>query len=62
MECKDSESLAKSVKSDQPGVFVMSTPHGKPGDKAVDDLKPYLSKGDIIIDCANEHYANTERR
>lgn len=62
MHCKDPGSLAKSVKSGQPGVFLMSTPHGKPGDKAVDGLKPHLSEGDIIIDCGNEHYGNTERR
>jgi 6-phosphogluconate dehydrogenase len=23
---------------------------------------PHLEKGDIILDCGNEHYANTERR
>lgn len=62
IECPDSKSLAQHVKSNQPGVFVLSTPHGPPADKAVDGLKPHLSKDDIIIDCGNEHYANTERR
>jgi 6-phosphogluconate dehydrogenase len=43
-------------------VFVFSTPHGGPADKCVDALKPHLKAGDVIIDCGNEHWANTERR
>ncbi|KAI1365909.1 6-phosphogluconate dehydrogenase [Xylaria arbuscula] len=43
-------------------VFVFSTPHGGPADKCVDSLKPHLTAGDVIIDCGNEHWENTERR
>ncbi|KAI1753442.1 6-phosphogluconate dehydrogenase [Xylaria castorea] len=43
-------------------VFVFSTPHGGPADKCVESLKPYLKAGDVIIDCGNEHWENTERR
>ncbi|KAI0397246.1 6-phosphogluconate dehydrogenase [Xylariaceae sp. FL0594] len=43
-------------------VFVFSTPHGGPADKCVEALKPHLNKGDVIIDCGNEHWKNTERR
>jgi len=43
-------------------VFVFSTPHGRPADKCVEALKPHLKKGDVIIDCGNEHWKNTERR
>lgn len=47
---------------DKPRVFVWSLPHGFVGDKVLDGLMPYLTKGDIIIDAANEHWENTERR
>ncbi|KAI1813521.1 6-phosphogluconate dehydrogenase [Poronia punctata] len=43
-------------------VFVFSTPHGGPADKCVEALKPHLTAGDVIIDCGNEHWENTERR
>ena len=41
---------------------MLSTPHGDPADKCVDALKPHLSAGDVIIDCGNEPWTNTERR
>jgi 6-phosphogluconate dehydrogenase len=47
---------------DHPRVFVWSLPHGFVGDKVLEGLMPHLSKGDIIIDAANEHWENTERR
>ncbi|RWA11248.1 hypothetical protein EKO27_g3879 [Xylaria grammica] len=43
-------------------VFVFSTPHGAPADKCVESLVPHLKSGDVIIDCGNEHWENTERR
>ncbi|KAI1312820.1 6-phosphogluconate dehydrogenase [Xylaria venustula] len=43
-------------------VFVFSTPHGAPADKCVESLRPHLRPGDVIIDCGNEHWENTERR
>ena len=43
-------------------MFVFSLPHGGVGDKVLEGLEPKLSKGDIILDCGNEHFANTERR
>ena len=56
----DNESLCQSL--GVPRVFVLSIPHGTVGDGVVEALDPYLSKGDIIIDGANEHYLNTQRR
>ncbi|KAI7497264.1 6-phosphogluconate dehydrogenase C-terminal domain-like protein [Hortaea werneckii] len=56
----DYESLCKNLGS--PKVFVWSLPHGGVGDKVLDGLMPFLEKGDIIIDCGNEHWENTERR
>ena len=57
---KDYESLCKNL--DSPRIFFFSLPHGTVGDKTVENLKPYLQKGDIIVDASNEHYASTERR
>ncbi|KAI0124301.1 6-phosphogluconate dehydrogenase [Xylariales sp. AK1849] len=60
---KSYEDVCKAVEiPGQPKVFVFSTPHGGPADKCVDGIRPYLNKGDIIIDCGNEHWTNTERR
>lgn len=56
----DYESLCHSL--DKPKVFLWSLPHGHVGDTVLDGLMPYLEKGDIIIDCGNEHWRNTERR
>ncbi|GAB7363256.1 hypothetical protein MBLNU230_g3538t1 [Neophaeotheca triangularis] len=45
-----------------PKVFVWSLPHGRVGDSVLEGLMPFLSKGDVLIDAANEHWQNTERR
>lgn len=52
--------LCKSI--GEPKVFLFSLPHGTVGDTVVDGLMPHLRKGDIIVDCGNEHWRNTERR
>lgn len=57
---QDYESLCKNLGDVK--VFVWSLPHGDVGDKVLADLMPHLKKGDIIIDAANEHWENTERR
>lgn len=59
---KDYESLCKSLPSDSPKVFVLSVPHGSVGDKTIDGLEPFLSKGDLIMDASNEKWTHTERR
>ncbi|KPI37561.1 6-phosphogluconate dehydrogenase, decarboxylating [Cyphellophora attinorum] len=60
---KDYEQLCKSISvPSQPRLFVFSIPHGTVGDKTVDSLMPYLQKGDVILDCSNELWQNTERR
>lgn len=56
----DYKSLCKSL--DSPKVFFYSLPHGTVGDTVTEGLLPYLEKGDIIIDCGNEHWENTQRR
>ena len=57
---EDYKSLCSSL--DDPKVFVWCLPHGGVGDTVLAGLLPFLKKGDIIIDCGNEHWRNTERR
>lgn len=60
---KDYEQLCSSIKTgDQPRLFAFSIPHGDVGDNTVESLLPYIEKGDIILDCSNEYWLNTERR
>ncbi|KAF3001023.1 hypothetical protein E8E14_004705 [Neopestalotiopsis sp. 37M] len=60
---KSYEDVCKSIETEgEPKLFVFSTPHGGPADKCVEGLLPYLNKGDLIVDCGNEHWTNTERR
>ncbi|KAK4961774.1 hypothetical protein LTR10_002265 [Elasticomyces elasticus] len=56
----DYKSLCESL--DKPKVLFFSLPHGSVGDSVLGGLMPYLEKGDIIVDCGNEHWENTERR
>jgi 6-phosphogluconate dehydrogenase len=56
----DYKSLCCSLGS--PKVVIFSLPHGTVGDDVVEKLHPYLVKGDIIIDCSNEKWLNTQRR
>jgi 6-phosphogluconate dehydrogenase len=57
---EDYETLCNSLSS--PRIIFFSLPHGTVGDTVVSGLHPYLSKGDIIIDCSNEEWENTQRR
>jgi len=60
---KGYKELSESISSpDSPKLFVFSVPHGSVGDKTVEGLRPYLKEGDIILDCSNEYWKNTERR
>src|SRR5665213_306522 len=45
-----------------PRKLMMLVPAGKPVDSVINDLKPLLQKGDIIIDGGNSHYTDTLRR
>ncbi|KAI2474719.1 6-phosphogluconate dehydrogenase decarboxylating [Pyrenophora tritici-repentis] len=57
---KDYESLCAALST--PRLLVFSLPHGGVGDKVLEGLIPNLSRDDIILDCGNEHFQNTERR
>lgn len=56
----DYDTLCKSLST--PRLLVFSLPHGGVGDKVLEGLEPHLSRDDIILDCGNEHFQNTERR
>jgi 6-phosphogluconate dehydrogenase len=45
-----------------PRVILMMVPAGEAVDAAIDSLKPYLQKGDILIDGGNSFFADTEQR
>jgi 6-phosphogluconate dehydrogenase len=45
-----------------PRVIFLMVPAGEPVDAAIASLKPYLEKGDLIIDGGNSYFADTERR
>lgn len=56
----DYKSLCGSLSS--PKVIFFSLPHGTVGDTVVEGLEQYLDRGDIIVDCSNELFENTQRR
>lgn len=45
-----------------PRVLMLLVPAGPIVDSVIEDLKPLLSKGDIIIDSGNSHFTDTNRR
>ncbi|KAF2743766.1 6-phosphogluconate dehydrogenase-like protein [Sporormia fimetaria CBS 119925] len=57
---KGYKSLCASLS--KPRLFIFSIPAGSVADKVLDGLLPHLFEGDIILDCGNEHFENTERR
>ncbi|KAF1955072.1 6-phosphogluconate dehydrogenase-like protein [Byssothecium circinans] len=57
---KDYKALCSSLS--EPRLIVFSLPHGNVGDKVLEGLMPHLSRNDVILDCGNEHFDNTERR
>ena len=54
------EDLVASL--DKPRCILMMVPAGKPVDKAIVSIKPYLEKDDILIDGGNSLFVDTERR
>jgi 6-phosphogluconate dehydrogenase len=54
------EDFLQSLKS--PKVIMMLVPAGKIVDDVINDLKPFLSKDDLLIDCGNSHFTDTNIR
>ncbi|MEE6259991.1 NADP-dependent phosphogluconate dehydrogenase [Plantactinospora sonchi] len=58
-----SESLADFVASlERPRAVIVMVKAGGPTDAVIDELVPLLEAGDIVIDCGNAHFADTQRR
>ena len=47
---------------EKPRKILIMLPSGKPTDNFFDQLLPLITKGDIIIDGANSHYQQTNKR
>ncbi len=56
----DIEQLSKYLES--PKKIMMMVPAGQAVDAVIQDLKPYLKAGDVLIDGGNSHFPDTERR
>jgi len=59
---KSLEDFASSFRPSLPRIIVLSLPHGSIIDTVLSQLGPRISKGDIILDGANEWWEETERR
>ncbi len=54
------ESFIASLK--KPRIILMLVPAGKIVDAVINDLKPFLSKEDLVMDCGNSHFTDTNDR
>jgi 6-phosphogluconate dehydrogenase len=45
-----------------PRKIVMMVKSGQPVDELIDELRPFLNKNDIVIDCGNSNWHDTESR
>lgn len=54
------EEFIASLKT--PRVILMLVPAGKIVDSVIEELKPFLSKDDLLVDCGNSHFTDTDRR
>lgn len=51
-----------AAKLDQPRIFWMLVPQGKPIDQTISKLLPLVSSGDIIVDGGNSNYQDSAQR
>lgn len=54
------ESFLNSLK--RPRIILMLVPAGRIVDSVLNDLKPYLEKEDLLMDCGNSHFTDTNER
>ena len=47
---------------EKPRIILMLVPAGKIVDAVINDLKPFLSKEDLLMDCGNSHFTDTNDR
>ncbi|HZS48200.1 MAG TPA: NADP-dependent phosphogluconate dehydrogenase [Blastocatellia bacterium] len=57
---KSPEDFVKSL--ERPRKMILLVKAGDPVDWTIEQVKPYLEKGDIIIDGGNSYFADTQRR
>src|SRR5207237_10466899 len=46
----------------KPRVIILLVPAGPIVDAVINELKPFLSKDDLLIDAGNSHFIDTDRR
>ncbi|MGE5316390.1 MAG: NADP-dependent phosphogluconate dehydrogenase [Chloroflexota bacterium] len=56
----DLSQFVQSLK--MPRVILMLVPAGPIVDSVIDELRPLISENDLIIDCGNSHFTDTDRR
>lgn len=54
------DEFLKSLKI--PRVIMMLVPAGIIVDEVINELKPFLSENDLLMDCGNSHFIDTDRR
>ncbi|MCU7616316.1 NADP-dependent phosphogluconate dehydrogenase [Chryseobacterium sp. PBS4-4] len=63
MTVQGTDSLEEFVSSlETPRKIILMVPAGKPVDAVLENIKPLLSKGDIVIDAGNSYFKDTNRR
>lgn len=46
----------------RPRAILLLVPAGPIVDAVIDEIKPLLSAGDLLVDCGNSHFSDTDRR
>jgi len=54
------DEFVKSLKT--PRVIILLVPAGKIVDEVINELKPLLSENDLLLDCGNSHFSDTDKR
>jgi 6-phosphogluconate dehydrogenase len=58
--CKDAKEFCETLET--PRIIILLVKAGDPVDSTIEHMKPYLSKGDIIVDGGNSYFLDTRRR
>lgn len=60
LPCTDLRQLTTHLKS--PRHLLLMITAGDPVDRMIEQLLPFLHRGDVVMDCGNSHFADTTRR
>jgi 6-phosphogluconate dehydrogenase len=60
MGAENLQDFISALKS--PKVIMLLVPAGHPVDAVIGELKPFLSKDDLVMDCGNSHFTDTDLR